>query len=329
MITRRRLAIASGVALLASYPPARSQSTPPTLRRVGSLSITSITGSQRFYDAFKLGMHDLGWREGGNVEYRFLFADGYVERLDALARELVAQRVEVIVVGPPQAARAAQQATSTIPIVMANVSNAVGNRFVASLARPGGNITGVTAQNEVVLAKLIELLHEAVPAARRIAVVLNETNPSHVSFWAAAQGAAAQLQLLAVRVVASAPGQVDAAAAQIADARVQVVVVVADGMYIHHRAALEARLRNTGLPVAYALREHVLGGGLLSYSADIARNYRYAAGYVDKILKGTKPADLPVEQPTHYELVVNRVTAKALGITLPRSLLLRADEVIE
>ncbi len=328
MITRRRLALASGVALLAAHPPARSQSR-PTLRRVGSLSIASIAASQRFYDAFKLGMHDLGWREGHNVEYRFLFADGQVERLDALARELLAQRVEVIVVGPPQAVRAAQRATSTVPIVMANVSNAVGNNFVASLARPGGNITGVTAQNEVVLAKLIELLHEAVPAARRIAVVLNETNPSHAALWAAAQSAAAQLRLIPVRVVVSAPEHLDAAVAQIADARVQAVVVVADGMYITHRAALETLMRGTGLPVAYALREHVLGGGLLSYSADIARNYRYAASYVDKILKGAKPADLPVEQPTHYELVVNLVTARALGITIPQSLMVRADEVIE
>ena len=328
MITRRRLALASGAALLAVHSPTRSQSR-PKLRRVGSLSITSIAASQRFYDAFKLGMHDLGWREGHNVEYRFLFADGQVERLDALARELLAQRVEVIVAGAPQAAGAAQRATSTVPIVMANVSNAVGNKFVASLARPGGNITGVTAQNEVVLAKLVELLHEAVPQARRIAVVLNETNPSHSAFWTAAQSAAAQLRLLTVRVVASAPEHLGAAAAQIAAARVQAVVVVADGMYISHRAALETLMRGTGLPVAYALREHVQGGGLLSYSADIARNYRYAAGYVDKILKGAKPADLPVEQPTHYELVVNLVTAKTLGLVLPAALLLRANEVIQ
>ncbi len=324
----RRLALAGGLALLVAQPPARSQPS-STLRRVGSLSITTLAASQRFYAAFKLGMHTLGWREGHNVEYRFLYADGKVEALDALARELIAGRVEVIVAGAPQAARAAQRATRSVPIVMANVSNAVASGFVESLARPGGNITGVTAQNEVVLSKLIELLHEAVPGARRIAVLLNETNPSAPAFWDTAQLACSTLGLVALRVVASAPEQLEAAMAQIAAGRAQAVVVVADGMFLTQRARLEALLAPTRLPVAYALREHVAGGGLLSYAADIAANYRYAASFVDKILKGAKPADLPVEQPTHYELVLILKTAKALGIPISHLLLLRADEVIE
>ena len=328
MIAQRRLAIAGAAAWLASHPLARGQPT-PGLRRVGSLSITTIAASERFYTAFKLGMHDLGWREGRNIEYRFVFADGKVEALDGLARELIAQQVEVIVAGAPQAARAAQRATRSVPIVMANVSNAVASGFVESLARPGGNITGVTAQNEVVLAKLIELLHEAVPGAQRIAVLMNQTNPSYAAFWAAAQSACAALGLVALRVVASAPDQLEAAAAQLAAERAQAVVVVADGMFLTQRARLEALLRPARLPVVYALREHVAGGGLLSYAADIAANYRYAATFVDKILKGAKPADLPVEQPTRYELVVNLKTARALGITLPLTLLVRADEVLE
>jgi putative ABC transport system substrate-binding protein len=320
--------MAGGIALLAARPPAWGQArTKP--RRVGSLSIASRDGAAHFYEAFKLGMRDLGWVEGKNVEYRFLFADGRVERLDALASELLAHEVEVIVVGPPQAARAAQKATTTIPIVMANVSNAVGNQFVASLARPGGNITGITAQNEVVLAKLIELLHEAVPGARRIAILLNESNPSHRAFWATAQKACASLKLVPLRVAASEADQLESAVAHMMREQAEAIVVVADAMYLTERAKLEALMRTTRLPVVYALREHVAAGGLFSYAADIARNYRDAATYVDKILKGAKPADLPVAQPTRYELVVNLRTAKALGITISQSLLVRADEVIE
>lgn len=301
----------------------------PKLRRVGSLSIASQAATAPFYDAFKDGMRELGWVEGQNVSYRFLFADGQVERLDALAGELLAQGAEVIVVGPPQAARALQKATTTVPIVMANVSNAVGNRFIASLARPGGNITGITAQNEVVLGKLIELLHVAVPAAQRIAVMVNESNPSHRAFWQAAQSACVSLDPVPLRVVASAPDQLEAAVATALRERAQAIVVVADAMYLTERVRLAAFVRAARLPAAYGLREHVVEHGLLSYAADIARNYRDAATYVDKILKGAQPANLPMAQPTRYELVVNLKTAKALGITMPRSLLLRADEVIQ
>ena len=274
-------------------------------------------------------MHDLGWLEGKNVEYRFVYANGDVDRLDALAGELVGQKVEVIVVSSPQAARAAQRATKTIPIVMAGVSNAVGAGFVASLAKPGGNITGITSQQEEVLGKLIGILHEVAPGARRIAILLNESNPSHAVFWAAAQSACAALDLVALRVVASAPAQLGAAVEQIVRQRSQAVVVISDGMYFAERAKLQELMQTTRLPVAYALRDHVVAGGLLSYGADLAANYRNAAKYVDKILKGAKPADLPVEQPTKFELVINLKTAKALGLTIPQSLLLRADEVIQ
>jgi putative ABC transport system substrate-binding protein len=329
MITRRGLCVAGGVGLFAGvHPPMRGQAV-AKLRRIGSLSIASSAVAARFYESFKQGMRDLGWIEGQNVEYRFVFADGRADRLDALAAELVAQRVDVIVVGPPQAARAAQNATGKIPIVMANVSNAVDNNFVASLARPGGNITGVTAQNEVVLSKLIELLHEVVPSAGRVAVLLNDTNPSHRAFWSSAQSTSAVLKLVPLRVVANDASQFEPAVAQMVREQARAVVVVADGMYLTERAKLAELLLATRLPVAYALREHVADGGLLSYAADLARNYRHAATFVDKILRGAKPADLPVEQPTRFELVVNLKTARALGLTIPRSVLLRADEVIE
>ena len=179
------------------------------------------------------------------------------------------------------------------------------------------------------LGKLIGILHEVAPGARRIAILLNESNPLHAVYWAGAQSACAALDLVALRVVASTPAQLGAAVEQIVRQRAQAVVVISDGMYFAERAKLQELMQTTRLPVAYALRDHVVAGGLLSYGADIAANYRNAAKYVDKILKGAKPADLPVEQATKFELVINLKTAKALGLTIPQSLLLRADEVIQ
>ena len=300
----------------------------PKLRRVGILTIGTSASAAPFVGAFKTGMTGLGWREGQTVEYRTAFADSQVERLDALARDLVEQKVEVLVVGAPQVARAAQKATTTIPIVMTNVSNAVENKFVASLAKPGGNITGVTSQLEAVLGKMIEIFHEAVPRATRIALLLNESNPTHRAFWSGAQSACAALKLVPIRIVASSPGALPGAVAQIVQEKAQAIVVVADGMYLAERATLQKLIGATRLPTAYALREHVLGGGLLSYAADLARNYQYSATFVDKILKGARPADLPVEQPVKFDLVINLKTAKELGITIPNAVLLRADEVI-
>ena len=328
MITRRGVLLAGGIGLLVAHPLSHGQPV-TTIRRVGMLFLAPEAATAHFRAAFKQGMHDLGWLEGKNVEYRFVSANGDVDRLDALASELAGQKVEVIIVGNQQAAHAAQRATKTIPIVMAGVANAVGAGFVASLAKPGGNITGFTSQQEDVLGKLIGVLHEVTPGARRIALLLNESNPSHAVFWASAQNACAALDLVALRVVASAPAQLGAAVGEIVRQRSQAVVVISDGMYYGERAKLQELIQKTRLPVAYALRDHVIAGGLLSYGPDLTANYRNAAKYVDKILKGAKPADLPVEQTTKFELVVNLKTAKALGLTIPQSLLLRADEVIQ
>ena len=212
---------------------------------------------------------------------------------------------------------------------MVGVSNAVGNGFVASLAKPGSNITGVSNQREEVLGKLIGILHEVMPGARRIAILLNERNPSYGWNWAAAQSACAALDLVALRVVASVPAQLGAAVEQIVRQQSQAVVVIPDPVYFNERTKLQELMQATRLPAAYGMREHVVAGGLLSYAADLAADYRSAATYVDKILKGAKAAELLVEQPTRYELVINLKTAKALGITIPQSLLLRADEVIQ
>ena len=328
MITRRDVLLAGGISLLVAPPLSRGQPA-ATIRRVRWLTVGSEAGVAYLLTALKQGMHDLGWREGKNIEYRIVSADGDMNRLDASVSELISQKVDLIVVGNAPAARALQRATKTIPIVMANIANPVGNGLVASLAKPGGNITGIANLFDEVLGKLIGVLHEVAPSARRVAIVLNETNPLHPVFWAAAQRACAALGLVALRVVASAPAQLGAAVGEIARQRSQAVVVVTDAMYLTQRAKVQELMQTTRLPVAYALREHVVAGGLLSYGADLTANYRHAATYLDKILKGAKPADLPVEQATQFDLVINLKTAKALGITIPQSLLLRANEVIQ
>jgi len=328
VVDRRRILLSGGSLMLAAFSPAWGQAG-SSIRKVGVLSIGSINSVAHQIAAFKSGMQALGWHEGRNVEYRPLYADGVVGRLDALAKDLVAQKVEVILIGGAPIARAAQKATATIPIVMANVSNAVESRFVASLAKPGANITGITSQYEEVVAKLVELLHEATPRAKRIAVLVNESSPAHGAYWGAAQRACIALKLSPLRVVASVPGQLASAVSQIAREKAQAVVVVLDGMYLNERVRLAGLMRPLGLPDAYAFREHVAEGGFLSYGADLAQNYRHAATFVDRILRGAKPADLPVEQPIKFDLVINLKTAKALGITVPQAVLQRADEVIQ
>ena len=324
----RRDTLVAG-ALLASrlHWPAHGQEI-SARRRVGVLHVPSAGINVRT-EALRQGMRELGWVEGKNVEYLFAFADGDVTRLDALARMLIAQRAEVIVCSSGVSTRALQRATKTIPIVMVTVANPVANGFVASLARPGGNVTGLSNQQEDVLGKLVDLLHELVPAAQRIAVLVNENNPSQAALWAAAQRACAALRLAPTRVVASAPEQLAGAVAQITSQRAQAVVVIADPMYTNELERIHALMLPARLPVAYGLREHVAVGGLLSYGVNFTEQWRHAAKFVDRILNGARPADLPVEQPTRFELVLNLKAARALGITIPRSLLLRADEVIE
>ena len=325
MITRRR--VSGGITLLVAHRLSRAQPAGPP-RRVGILEVLSEAGAAHRRAAFEQGMRELGWLDGQSVEYRFVYAESDVNRLDTLVGELITRKVEVIVVGAGPSARAAQRATRAIPIVLVNVSNVVANGFAASLARPGGNITGITTLSEV-LGKQIQLLHEATPLARRFAILLNDSNPSYAANWAIAQNACAALNLLAMRVVASTPAQIQPAVEQIASQRSQAVVVVTDPVYTSEGLRLQELLQGTRLPVAYGLREHVVAGGLLGYGSNFAANLHYAAKFVDKILKGAKPADLPVEQPTRFDLWINLKTAKALGLTIPQSLLLRADEVIQ
>jgi putative ABC transport system substrate-binding protein len=328
MITRRRALLAGGVGLIAAHRLSLGQPV-ATIRRVGWVGFGSQAAGPHLRAVFTQGMQDLGWLEGKNVEYRYVYADNDVGRLDAMVSELIGQKVEVIVLASQQTAAAAQRVTKTVPIVMAGTSNAVGAGLVASLAKPGGNITGLSGQQDEVLGKLIGILHEVAPGARRIAILLNDSNPLHATYWAGAQSACAALDLVALRMVASAPAQFGTAVGEIVRQRSQAVVVVSDVMYFAERAKLQVLMQTTRLPVAYELRDNVVAGGLLSYGVDLAANYRAAAKYVDKILKGAKPADLPVEQATKFELVINLKTAKSLGIIVPKDILLRADEVIQ
>jgi putative tryptophan/tyrosine transport system substrate-binding protein len=327
MVTPRRLLLIGGIGLITAHP-SRAQSA-SVIHRAGVLLTSSEATSAHLLAAFSQAMRDLGWVEGTNIEYRIVSAGGDVDRLGALANELIRQNVELIVAASTAGTRAAQRATKTIPVVMVNASNALDAGFVASLAKPGGNITGVSNQREEALQKLIEILHEVLPDARRIGILLNERNPSYRVLSAAAQTACSALNLLALPVVASVREQLAGAIGEIARQQSQAVIVVPDPVYLNERTMLQKLMQATRLPAAYGLREHVFAGGLLSYAADLAGNYRLAARYVDRLLKGAKPADLPVEQPTKYEFVVNLKTAHALGITIPPSVLLRADEVIQ
>ena len=298
--------------------------------RIGYLAPGSATVSQLPVEAFREGLRELGLVEGQNIVIDYRFAEGRFDRLPELAAELVRLRVDVIMAGPTPPAMAAKKATGTIPIVMAGVGDPVELGLIASLARPGGNITGVSFSVGMdIFGKDLELLREAVPKARRVAILSNPANPSHAlaitNVKAAAGSLGVQLQLLEARE----PNQFDGAFAAMTKERVDALLVVADGMFIFHRARLADLAAKNRVPSMHGVRENVEAGGLMSYGPSTVAAWRRAAFFVDRILKGTKPADLPVEQPTKFELVINLKTAKVLGLTVSPSLLARADEVIE
>ena len=274
------------------------------------------------------GCASSGWVEGQNVVIEYRFAEGRFERLPDLAAELVRLKVDVIAAAPTPAALAAKNATGTIPIVMISIPDPVGQGLVASLARPGGNVTGSPYSAGVeIFGKLLELLKEIVPRVRRVAVLSNPANPVQAFLMrdvkVAARSLGLQLQLLEAR----GPTEFEGAFAAMAKERVGALLVVADPAFILTRLTdLVARRR---LPAAYSLSAYVSAGGLISYGPNLHDLSRRAATFVDRILKGAKPADLPVEQPTKFELAVNLKTAKALGLTIPRSVMVRADEIIQ
>jgi len=298
--------------------------------RVGWLSPGSATSDENFLASFRDGLRELGWVAGQNIAIESRWADGRFERLPDLAAELVRLKVDVIVANVTQASLAAKRATGTIPIVMVGVGDPLGSGLVDNLARPSGNVTGPSSMLAEASAKQLALLKETVPGASPVAVLWNPANP----VWQAAalkqtDAAARALGLRVQLVEARGPDELDGAFAAMTRERAGALFVPADIIFVRHAQRMADLAAKHHLPAMFGFREHVEAGGLMSYAASFAVMFRRAAAFVDKLLKGAKPADLPVEQPTKFELVINLKTARALGLTVPRSVLLRADEVIQ
>ena len=325
------LVAALAVSLLAAPFAAVAQQAGKVLPRIGFLSVTSVTDRPLLLDAFRQRLREFGWVEGQNIVIDYRYAEDRVNRLPELATDLVRLKVDLIIVfGGTLVVTAAKNATETIPIVMIGVRDPVDTGLIASLARPGGNITGVSGSaGPETVSKQLELLKETVPNLRRVAVLSNPANPYHQlairEVNVAAQSLGVRLQLLEARD----PNEFDGAFAAMAKERVEALLVLSDVIFNGHQTRLVELAERGRLPAAYGVRESVAAGGLISYGPSFLDFYRRSATYVDKILKGDKPADLPVEQPTKFELVINLQTAKTLGLTIPPTLLSRADEVIE
>jgi putative ABC transport system substrate-binding protein len=282
-----------------------------------------------FVDAFLQGMRDHGYVVGRNVDIVYRFADGYVGRLPALAEELVHLRPSVILAPASGPAVAAKKATSTIPIVTPALADAVHLGLIVSESRPGGNVTGIAPYVTGLPAKQMELAREVVPSATKVGVLTNLDDPKAPPQWQELQVAGQELGVKVVAAEARTPDELDAAFQTLARQRVDVIVVLQTSMLITERRRIAALAATSRLPAVYGYREHVDDGGLISYGVDLRECFRRSAYFVDKILNGTAPSDLPVEFPTKLELVINLRTAKTLGIKLPPILLARADEVIE
>ncbi len=297
---------------------------------IGLLCATRCQGHPAI-EALRAGLRSAGWVEGSNLQIEYRAAEGKSDRLPALAQELVDLKLNLIVTSAPQASLAAKNATSTIPIVFIGVADPVRVKLVESLGRPGGNVTGLaTMVPGGLLGKSLEIFKQAVPRATRIAVLINPANAVASALVSAEAPTATrqlgvQLQMLEVRIPEEIEQAINSAVQEKADA----LWVIGDPIFHFPAQRIPDLAARARLPAMYLPRDLVTAGGLMSYGPDIIEMHRRAATYIDKILKGTKPAELPVEQPTRYELVINLKTAKALGLTIPHSLLIRADEVIQ
>jgi len=329
-MNRRRLLAAFGMYSLGA-PLASFAQRPSKVWRVGFLSARRVESihADVVFSGFSRGMRELGYIEGKNLAIELRSAEGNYERLAALAANLVDLKVDVIVAVGATAVRAAQKASSTIPIVMGTAGDPVGSGFVKSLARPGGNITGLTDVASDMGYKLLDMLLNAVPGLMHVAALLNPGNPSHPAYLASIETGARTAGAKILRLPARTEREIESAFSTMAKEKVGGVIALPDplfGTYQRQIAELAAKHR---LPCISGFRHYVHTGGLMNYGPDFAENLRRAASYVDKIFKGANPGDLPVEQSARFELAVNLKTAKALGLTIPGSLLVRADEVVE
>jgi putative ABC transport system substrate-binding protein len=326
-MNKRKLgSVALSVMLLALCLSAQAQQ-PAKIARIGFL-LGSSPGPDPRIEGFRQGLRELGYVEGKNIAIEWRYAEGKEELVPTLAAELVQLNVEIIVTGGTNVTRAAKNATKTISIVMASDADPVGNGFVASLARPGGNVTGLVNLLAGLSGKRLELLKEAIPGILRVSILWNPENPSSVSGFKETQEAARtlamQLQSLKVRSADDFAGAIQAAT----KAKARALTVVSDSlMFSNRRRLLELASKNK-LPTMHTQSLWVDAGALMSYGTNFPDLYRRAAIYVDKILKGAKPAELPVEQPMKFELVINLKTAKQIGLTIPPNVLARADKVI-
>ena len=330
MNLRRKLLLALSAGALAA--PFRLYAQPQSkVWRVGFLSqgARPATLDSDVFGAFVQGMRDLGYVEAKNLAIEWRFADGKYERLPGLAAELVQLKVDVIVTQGTPDTRAAQKTTTTIPIVMANVADPVGSRFVASLARPGGNITGLSNLLGGVVSKQLEMLLGMVPGLARVAVLLNPGNPSNIESLKSIQGSAQKTSVKVLPFEARTLNDIDTAVSRMAREKAGAVIIAGDGFLNQQQDRISDLMAKHRLPAISVRKEYVEAGGLMSYGQNQADSFRRAATYVDKIFKGTKPADLPVEQPTKFDMFINGKTAKLLGLKIPQSLLVMADKVIE
>lgn len=309
-----------------SYSALAQAQRPAPPRQIGILLAES---NDKLVEGLKQGLRDAGYIEGRDVVFETRSAGGDYERFSSLASDLVQRQFDVIVVLGTNAALAAKRATPTIPIVMALVADPVGSGLVANLAHPGANVTGLSMMVTDISAKRLQLLKEMIPRVARVAVIWNPSLPWHKTVVEELKAAARSLSVTLKFVSVRRAEEIDLAYSEIRRARAQAVYLIDSDVLWPHRARLLKLASDARLPAIYGEREFVENGGLMSYSANFADAYRRAAYYVDRILKGAKPADLPVEQPTRFELVVNLRTAKALGITLPEAILIRADEMIK
>ena len=328
MNKRRQIVLALGASALAA-PLASFSQQQKKVARIGFLGSASAVGYAELVEALWAGLRDFGYFEGRNIAIEFRWAENNYERLPELAGELVRLKVDVIVTHGALGVRAARQASVTIPIVAAQVGDPVALGLVTSFARPGGNITGSTQFQAEISAKRLELLAEVVPRIRQMAILINPANPANEPNLRAMENTAASLKMGLQLFEAKGPADFESAFSAMAKKRVEAVTIIAsDAIFIANNKAIADLATRHRLPSA-GFKEFAEGGGLIGYGANLVEMFRRAAYFVDRILKGAKPGDLPIERASKFELVINMKTAKALGIKFPNSILLRADKVIE
>lgn len=313
----------------AAPPLAAHAQQPRKTPRVGWLSSSAAAMNESYLEAYRQAMRELGYIEGRTINTEYRFPDGRVDRLADLATDLVKVPVDVIVTSGTPASLAAKHATQTIPIVFAASADPVGAGVIVSLARPGGNVTGLSLMSSDLSGKRMELLHEALPRVSRTTILWDISNPGMALRVKETQVAADRSRVTLLRIGVRNLDELEAALVGLSVDRPDVVLVTAEPFTLRHQERIVDFLAKQRIPAMFEDRAFVDAGGLMSYGPSIRDNFRQAATYVDKVLKGAKPADMPVSQPTKFELVINLKTAKAVGLTLPQTLLLRADELIQ